>query len=225
MRGSDYFDEVLQNVKEVVSALPKSAFNDFRLQWDNFGTPYQIGDFPQEVRKGKSQPIWIGGPNADKQAQEYFEKLYDDKGKEVGFRKFFTNCTTNKLGKEMVSSSFPPSDILISETGDYCINIAVAGYPKEDIKVSVDSEDDNYLVVSLGKEEKSEKEEKKDKETVKEIKQIYIQRGIKIKPTKIKFFVDPKKFNIEDIKGDIINGILYLVIGKNKNVKKVNLTF
>ncbi len=154
---------------------------DIETKWSHLGTPYQIGDFPIPPKNNDQ-------PNFD-----------------------YTYTTTYTIDSDLKANLIQQADIYISETGDYRINVLVAGYDKKDIKVFTDEKDPTILTVVF--------------ESVKKKNIKYIQQQIPKGPRHLQFRIDTQKYDIENTTGAVRDGILYLSIPKLKNSKKVNLTF
>jgi len=125
---------------------------------------------------------------------------------------------TNKLPKQIVSSSFPPSNVFITSDNGLKIELACSGYKKSEIKMETGKQDPeypetdfrNYITVTLAKEKV--KDEK--------MKEIPLQLGIKIPDgeSKIHFFIDPKKYDIASSSAVYEDGILTINVQKNQNI-------
>ncbi len=127
----------------------------------------------------------------------------------------------SKLPKEIVTSSFPPSDVYIDENKAMKIEMAVAGYTKDLISIEQSPDDSDYIRVTLNSKAKAEDtgsdaEEKEEKKP----ERVYLQQGIKKPETSsIEFYVDPSKFDITTTKAAFDNGILTITIDKSATLK------
>lgn len=127
----------------------------------------------------------------------------------------------SKLPKELVTSSFPPSDIYIDEDKAMKIEMAVAGYTKDLISIEQSPDDSDYIRVTLNSKAKAEDtgSDADEKETEKP-KRVYLQQGIKKPDTSsVEFYVDPSKFDITTTKAAFDNGILTITIDKSATLK------
>jgi HSP20 family molecular chaperone IbpA len=119
---------------------------------------------------------------------------------------------SNKVKNDICSASYPPSNIEVLDDKSLFISIAVPGMKKEMFDVEFI---DDYLKVSLKKEE--EKAEKEDEEKTAP-KSVYLQKGIKDFKSTIKFYVDPMKFDASKITAKYEDGILSFLIKKSERV-------
>lgn len=150
----------------------------------------------------------------------------------------------SKLPNELVSSQFPPSDVLIDKDKNLIININAAGYKKENITIR-QACDENGIeedkIEVIFKSNSCLEYEKKNKDnniSLKEIKNqetedyngeveqkeevVYLQKGIKMPfKSSICFYVDPRKFDISTLKANLADGTLNLTISRNKQVRKL----
>ncbi len=137
-----------------------------------------------------------------------------------------------------LSGNFPHSDILLSGKGDLVIQIACAGYGKENISSEVQK---NTLVTTFTKVNKFESEEdliskiKKSEDdiegraydsAIKEAKEnafYYLRKGIKDATSTLKFKVNNERFDLESTEADYKDGILTFTIKEKEkyNVKKI----
>jgi len=99
-----------------------------------------------------------------------------------------------------VAPSFPPSDMIQKKDGTIEITLALAGYSKEDIKVSTE---ENRVVISTVQDYKSPTREDGTKVIVGNIKHSAFTS---------KFFIPETKFNFADISAKFDNGLLSLTI-------------
>jgi HSP20 family molecular chaperone IbpA len=108
----------------------------------------------------------------------------------------------NKVSKDIVSDNWPPSNVAVSDDGRLVIDVALAGFGKEDVGVELV---DDKLVVTIDKRRPGDEE----------IKLSYIQRGIKSDDHgTIEFLVDPEKFDHDGIDSHFENGVLRIVVEK-----------
>jgi HSP20 family molecular chaperone IbpA len=119
---------------------------------------------------------------------------------------------SNKVKNDICSASYPPSNIEVLDDKSLFISIAVPGMKKEMFDVEFI---DDYLKVSLKKEE--EKAETEDEEKTAP-KSVYLQKGIKDFKSTIKFYVDPMKFDASKITAKYEDGILSFLIKKSERV-------
>ncbi|MBQ6074416.1 MAG: Hsp20/alpha crystallin family protein [Bacteroidales bacterium] len=106
---------------------------------------------------------------------------------------------------------FASPAVNIKETEkDFQIEIAAPGMTKEDFSVRVDN--DEELVIAL--EKKNQKEEKHDKDTT------YLRREFSY-TSYHQSFVLPENINLEEIKAEMVNGVLQITLPKVQEVRKV----
>lgn len=118
---------------------------------------------------------------------------------------------SNKVKNDICSASYPPSNIEVLDDKSLFISIAVPGMKKEMFDVEFI---DDYLKVSLKKEEKAKKEDEEKTAP----KSVYLQKGIKDFKSTIKFYVDPMKFDASKITAKYEDGILSFLIKKSERV-------
>lgn len=130
------------------------------------------------------------------------------------FEKAFFNAfavgenSFNKISKDFISSNFPPCDIYQSKDESFLFyEMAVAGYPRENIKVTYK---DDYLTISLTAP-------KKDDEF------LYAQRGIKHKDCETSYFVPSKKYDVQKMEVALREGILLIKIPLMEESKKMEI--
>lgn len=129
---------------------------------------------------------------------------------EESFFNAFVNVkdSFNKISKDFISSNFPPCDIYQSQDESFLFyEMAVAGYPRENIKVSYK---DDYLTVSLTAP-------KKDEEF------LYAQKGIKHKDSETSYFVPSKKYDVQKMEVALREGILLIKIPLKEESKKMEI--
>jgi HSP20 family molecular chaperone IbpA len=130
------------------------------------------------------------------------------------------NHVPNKLPKEIVSNSFPPTNIFITEDKNLHIEASLAGYTKEEISLSFD---EDYIILNykpIVKEYKNEEEKEKLDEAERPIDVSYIQKGIKKIEGETKYYIDPKKWDGSQAKVSFVNGNLNIEIPKDDTVKE-----
>lgn len=140
--------------------------------------------------------------------------ILDGNGRKIGEKVIQTYSSgKNRPSKELVKSSYPPVNIYTDGDEKLIFEFACAGYDPENISFEVNKEDHNYinLVLSSGssvEENSCETDEADDKkESEKEVR-VYEVEGFKIKDTKVPFFVDNSRYNIETPTVEIKNGVV-----------------
>ena len=93
---------------------------------------------------------------------------------------------------------------------EFEIDIAAPGMTKEDFSVRVDN--DEELVIAL--EKKDKKDEKNDKGTT------YLRREFSYTSYHQSFTL-PENINLEEIKAEMVNGVLHITLPKLQEVKQV----
>jgi molecular chaperone IbpA len=131
-----------------------------------------------------------------KDLSKAFDQGFKEFDKIFGDESFFA--------KVEVPSKYPPSNFYVFEDGTNVIELAVAGYPKEDISIDVKG---GYVVIS-GKQQKE----------VEGIK--YVNKGISRKAfeTKYKMLTE-----IKDVTASYTDGILKVVVTPDSREIKVNI--
>lgn len=124
---------------------------------------------------------------------------------------------SDKLSKELVSADYPPSNVIIDSNKNLVLELAVAGYKKENISIEQSPEDSNYLRISVSSGEETKDTDKEDKG--KKPEKVYLQKGISTKKSYVEFYVDPQKFDITKVSASLVDGILTVNVGKNENAK------
>lgn len=125
------------------------------------------------------------------------------RGLKADFDRFFLDA--EKMWSSISPNvQYPPTDIMKTEDG-YVIEMAVAGYKKEDITVT---QEENVLTISGKKQEQKTGEQ-------------YISKGISYKNFTKSFVLD-KSCEVEDV--TLTDGMLYVKIRRNKPDKK-SITF
>lgn len=103
-------------------------------------------------------------------------------------------------------STFPPCNVWMNEDSkDIEMEFAVAGIPKDKIKLSVDGD---YLLFNL---EKVDNEKKGFK---------IIQQGIKAAEIKRSFYIPASKYDMDGIRTELRDGILTIKIPAKEKIKK-----
>lgn len=118
-----------------------------------------------------------------------------------------------KLDKELVSSDYPPSDVFMDSEKNLVLELAVAGYNKEDIHIEQSEVDEDYLVVSIVPKKVEESLDSKKP------KKAYLQKSISKRKAFVKYYIEPKKFDITKVSASLKDGILTIVIAKNDTAK------
>lgn len=116
----------------------------------------------------------------------------------------------NKVSNLVCSSNYPPADIYEVD-GDLNIDLAVAGWKKEEISLDYN---DNYVTVTLKKEAEDEKKNNKEKVVV-------LQRGIKqVDEASVSYFIDPTKYDANEISCSMKDGILTITVKRDVKLPK-----
>ena len=111
----------------------------------------------------------------------------------------------------MPARQFASPAVNIKETEkEFEIDIAAPGMTKEDFTVRVDN--DEELVIAL--EKKSKKEEKDEKGVQ------YLRREFSYTSYHQSFTL-PENINLEEIKAEMVNGVLHVTLPKLQEVKQV----
>lgn len=99
-------------------------------------------------------------------------------------------------------SPLPYNYYIDKDSNQHILQYAVAGYSKDEISIEI--EDNNILVILIGKE-KSNKTEKPDKLQ-------YYHRGISKKSIICKWKISDPKLDLSNIKAECIDGLLTITI-------------
>mgnify|MGYP006421247337 CR=1 FL=1 len=126
-----------------------------------------------------------------------------------GFETFndrFSNVFDNFWKKSLSNlSNFPPCDIIKNSDTDYTIRLAVAGYNKDDLKISLKN---NYLVI------KGENKENKTKDV------SYVHKGIATRQFEHVIYLSPS-FNIRN--ASLNNGMLEINLESKQEENTQNI--
>ena len=127
----------------------------------------------------------------------------------LGFERFFDDVE-RLLASDVakVSSSFPPHNILKLDESRYVVELAVAGFSKDEIDITVD---DGHLIIKGNKEDK-------DTET------NYLHKGIGLRSfTKTLKIADTVEVRGAEYKDGILKIGLENVIPENKKPRKIEI--
>lgn len=128
----------------------------------------------------------------------------------LGFEKFFDDVEKllNNDSYSKVSTSFPPHNIIKLDDGRYIVELAVAGFTKDEIEITV--EDKNLIV----------KGEKKDKDNG----VVYLHRGIGTRSfTKTLTVADTIEVKGAEFKDGILRIGLENIIPDHKKPRKIEI--
>jgi len=123
--------------------------------------------------------------------------------------------TNNRLNNAMISGTeLPYTNIACCENGELQLEFAIAGIDQSRISISFEND---YLLVSI-----DAKENKDIKPT-----KVYIQKGIKNTDNAFykRIFIDPKKYDINTLEYEVIDGILNIYIKVKKVVEPTTRFF
>jgi molecular chaperone IbpA len=127
----------------------------------------------------------------------------------LGFEKFFDDVEkllSTDIQKTV--SSFPPHNIIKLDDNRYLVELAVAGFSKEDVEISVE---DNILTI------RGEKKDKDDSVT-------YIHRGIGTRSfTKSLTIADTVEVRGAEFKDGILRVALENIIPEHKKPRKIEI--
>lgn len=133
-----------------------------------------------------------------------FWKSFDDMFKDFSevwndFDKIFEGC-----GK--LYPNFPPTDIFIKKDKAIVLNVAVAGYPEDNIGMEIHGD---KLVIKL--EPIKEKGNDNDKK--------FIKQGIRHSKCTAEYYVPSDKYKTDEINANLKNGILTIEVPAKEAIK------
>lgn len=126
---------------------------------------------------------------------EIFDELFKDINGILGDMDF----------KNVYSASFPPANIILKKNKNLIFEFAVAGYNQEDIDISFEGD---RMVLELKKSQKDIEEE-----------DTFLVKGIKNCSQKNWYFVPVAKYDTENSKASIKNGMLVIEIPVKEEAK------
>ena len=118
------------------------------------------------------------------------------------FNDFFANDWMNR------TSATAPAINVIEDEKDYKVEVAAPGMKKEDFNVNVT--DDNYLVLTMEKNNETKDEDKKRKYLRREFSYHKFEQSLAL----------PEDVNKDEIKASVTDGILTIEIPKVKACEK-----
>ena len=126
-----------------------------------------------------------------------FDSIFDD----------FVNALENEEARVSIyPHTFPPMDVLVNKNSkDLLVRFAVAGFTEKELSLSVEGD---HLILSAKKEDQKE-----------ECTFEYIQSWISKKDNIRKYIVPSSKYNLEEIKSFLENGILEVFIPAREKIK------
>lgn len=121
----------------------------------------------------------------------------------------FIDDQSNLFNREFKTLQFPPANVRVDEEGTLYIDLALAGYSKD--QISIDFKGDQLIVELLDKP-KEATETQSDEKTSKEKKEFkYLVKNIKSKTGKYYYELSPK-LDVSKIKASYSEGILNITI-------------
>lgn len=119
---------------------------------------------------------------------------------------FFDEAFNNVRYNQPSANPFPPADIIEDKNGDYLIvNLAVAGFSKDNIVITVE---DSTIIIKGNKEDKLP-----DNET-------YTKKTLKTSNFERKYTIKTNHFNLDSISSSLKDGILSIRLERNPDSKK-----
>jgi len=117
--------------------------------------------------------------------------------------------------RALQTGGFPPTDISIDDQKSYIIEVALAGVPRDKIKIEFQGRQVSLLV------DVAERDEHGEAKVDDHQRRAYLQRGIK-KFTMIENqWIVPSKFDIEKAKADFKDGLLTITIPLNEKEERL----
>jgi len=116
--------------------------------------------------------------------------------------------------RELQSGGFPPTDISIDDQKSYIIEVALAGVPRDKIKIEFQGRQVSLLVELAERDEHGEAKETDQRKA-------YLQRGIKRFTMIENQWLVPNKFDIERAKADYKDGLLTITIPLNEKEERL----
>lgn len=155
----------------------------------------------------------------------------------VNYSSNLSKMLPSKANKMIVSSNYPPTNVYEDESGNFHIEMAVAGYKNENIYTDFK---DGYLNVVLTKKPWKEvltkanadgtyslPDDVEDEDETKEIEKNYwIQHGIKEpKVAEQNILFDTTKYDIRQLKKTLEDGMLTFIAPAKEEARPTLLTF
>ena len=132
---------------------------------------------------------------------DVFESMWNE------FDNFFSNPNYSRGLRLYEEVDYPPMNLFIEEDSkNLYLEFAVAGIPMENISVNTEGD---YLELTI---------DKKSEEDVNN-KYRLIKKGIKTGKAKQKLYIPASKYDTENIKAELNDGILSLLIPSREEVK------
>lgn len=126
----------------------------------------------------------------------------------LGFERFFEDANRLLKADQRTTQSFPPHNIIKLDENHYLVELAIAGFSKEDIDISVE---ENTLTI-------------KGDKSVKETDVTYIHRGIGTRSfTKTLTIADTVEVKGAEFKDGILRIALENIIPDHKKPRKIQI--
>ena len=163
--------------------------------------------------------------NLPEGSRVYRRDILDAKGNKVGEKVVRTySYGRNRPSKEDVRASFPPVNIYTDNEGRKTFEFACAGYDPKNISFEINKDDSDYidLVLSSGVKTEEVKEPAKKTEVAKKAEDVQVEsraynvEGFRVKDTRVPFYVDTSKFNIEEPSVEFENGVVRITFEPKK---------
>jgi HSP20 family molecular chaperone IbpA len=113
------------------------------------------------------------------------------------------------LSSKLLSGGFPPTDYYADEDGTLHFDFAVAGYKEEDIDLTFE---DDHLILKLSPKKEEDKKEWK-----------YFVKRVKYSESELKAYVPFSKYDVNEAKAEMTDGMLKVSIPVREDSKPVKL--
>lgn len=142
--------------------------------------------------------------------KSFRENILDAAGNKVGERVIHTYSSgSNKAPKNLVSSNFPPCNIYVDENKRKVYEFACSGYAPGNISFKAgDDIGEIKLVLKSGLEDiPGDQAVEADANAEKKAAKVYDFKGFSVKDHTTTFFVDVRRYDVEDAIVEVKNGV------------------
>lgn len=153
----------------------------------------------------------------------YKKDILDSEGNKIGQKTVRTfSSGKSHAPREVVSSNFPPMNNYIDENKRLVYEFAVAGYDPKNVSFEVNEENPDYIDLVLKSElevvHENDSADSEEEETTTKESKAYLYEGFKTKDARTSFFVDTRKYDLEDSEMEFKNGVVTISFGPNKKL-------
>jgi len=136
----------------------------------------------------------------------YVDSLFDSLFNDTFNSEYGTSYRTPKIIKSMTDGTFPQSNVSINKTTKaMTIKVCLPGVSEDEVRLD---RDDNVLTLIVDSKKEKDKDENE------------IQHGFDIpEKCKLSWKLDPSRFNLDDIKVELKNGIMLIEVNPTEAAK------